>query len=514
MRIAVAAHSITDFYFTPHRHASLGTMAVSQAFSSIGAEVREFHFPLFSRRSRRIALPDSLAYLAPHILVEEYGPTAFFSAYRRLGPAPEECAKLIAAYNPEALLISSFAYAYADDAIALARAVRKLLPDIPVAAGGGGPSAAPGFFLAGKDIDYVVTGEVEQGADALYARLKEHTANSAAIPDRKDDGILTASAVHRKAELEPAGELLFPVRILPPRNGVRSVVLSSSRGCPKRCAFCSTYLTHGRQYRQVHIERIAQAIRDLPNDPGGGERYHFAFEDDNLLVDTARFLKILELIRQRFPTASFSAENGMDYLLLNRELVRELVLLGCTQFNLSVGSFTPEVLHQQHRSADLVHLREILETIDKLQVRSILYLIVGLRGDTPASAAAALLAVLGLPADIGISPYYALPGLPGFMESGMPLLSKGSSLFPWTGSLTTAELLTAFRLARLVQLMKHPDADRELLDNILKSRRMLTRIKDRVSNRKSIREVPGLSEKMLELFFSGLPRVLTPNRLK
>ena len=513
MRIAVAAHSITDFYFTPHRHASLGTMTVTAALSGIGAEVREFNFPLLSRRSRRIALPGTLAYLAPHIIADEYGPTAFFTAYRRLGPDPGKCAEMIAACDPDALLISSFAYAYAEDAIELAGAVRRLLPNIPIAVGGGGPSASPDRFLANDVIDYVVPGEIEATAGTLLDCLKGHSSHASvsAGEGNRYPGILTASAPHRTTVPEPAEKMIFPLRVLPPRNGVRRAVLSVSRGCSKRCAFCSSHLTHGRRFRQIPFDQIADTIRDLPHYPD--ERYHFAFEDDNLLIDTDRFLRTLELIRQHFPTATFSAENGMDYRLLDHRIVRKLVELGCTQFNLSIGSFAPDILQQQKRSADLDHLREMLQVIDELQVRSILYMIVGLCGDTPVSAAAALLTVLGLPADIGISPYYALPGLPGFREVGSPLLSKGSSLFPWTGSLTTAELMTAFRLARLVQLIKHPDTDRELLEGILRSRKLLTRINERKIGRKSIREVPGLSGKMLEAFFSGIPRSV-PNRLK
>jgi len=84
-------------------------------------------------RGKPAPLPDELAYLEKYL-----GAEGFFKRYYRFGPLPERMAADIAAWNPDRVLLSSFAFCYAAEAMELADAVKKRLPGTPVILAGRG----------------------------------------------------------------------------------------------------------------------------------------------------------------------------------------------------------------------------------------------------------------------------------------------------------------------------------------------------------------------------------------
>jgi anaerobic magnesium-protoporphyrin IX monomethyl ester cyclase len=502
MLTAVAVPSITDFYFSRRRMTRLGASALAEELYRRGHSIQFFDFPSSTGRIRPVPLPAELADLKQLLLPDEFGPTSFFTGYRRLGPDPHTCAQRIVAAKPDALLISCFAFAYSDDALALARAVRQLAPGLPIAVGGAGPSAAPEYYVESGLFCAVAAGEAETCIDELLDLV--FTA------DRHG----TETSLLRGSPAPP--ELLqWNCTLITDRRGAHTVSLSLSRGCVKQCSFCSNFLTHGREFRKVPLEKVEKGIRGLPP-AETGQGMHFAFEDDNILLDSDYFFSVLQIIRSRYPEATFSAENGLDYLLLSRSHVQRLAEFGFTQFNLSAGSLDEVIRKEQHRPGNADRLQEVLQASQEYGIRTILYVICGLAGDTPRTAVESMLTLLQSPADIGISPFYAVPGLSGFpaslfaeQEPGLPaLLAKGSSLHPWNRCLTSLELATAFRLARTVNLLKHPQNDPELAALIRREKKLCTRTRSG-----ALLEVPAAAAdaQMTELFFSsGGQGLVTP----
>ena len=418
-----------------------------------------FNFMRPEKKNRKVPLPEKLSYLSEIVTKNEFGATAFFTSYKRMGPTPAACADQIISATPDAVWISCFAYAYSDDALLLAKAIKDIDSTIPITIGGGGPSALPAYFLRDDSIDAVCMGEIEADIENLLAQKSRE-----------------------KFDFASEEAMIFVPVVMPPHRGIVRVSLSLTRGCPKRCAFCSNFLTQGREFRRTPIISVRNEINKITIDDSSVHSVHFAFEDDNILLDTEYFYEVLSIIQKKFLGATFSAENGLDYLLLTDEVVDQLIRFGITQFNLSAGSMNSRILKKERRIHDFQHLTKVLSYIHTKKVKTILYFICGLSDDTPESVVDALLEISKLPVDVGISPFYAVPGLPGF-EKTEPFLNnpaylcKGSSLFPWNNSLTLRQLMTAFRLARLVNLCNYPDQDRELLDMCFQSGILFTRIR-------------------------------------
>ena len=161
----IATPSFCDFYTTLHRLSALGEKIVETILHRRGWHTRLLHFPKTGKQG--LPLPPALSHLKTCLIPGEFGPTAFFSKYHRFGPSAEDSAAIILNENPDAVFLSCFAFAYADDTLSLARHLKEQRPSVPVYVGGAGVSVLPGYFQAENSIDAVIAGEAE-GALATF----------------------------------------------------------------------------------------------------------------------------------------------------------------------------------------------------------------------------------------------------------------------------------------------------------------------------------------------------------
>ncbi|MCX7788168.1 MAG: radical SAM protein, partial [Spirochaetes bacterium] len=312
-------------------------------------------------------------------------------------------------------------------------------------------------------------------------------------------------------------ELTAPIAILKETAEGIWATTCLSRGCPKGCRFCSNHLCHGQEFRTVRMDALRKALMNLP----ANKLLHLNFEDDNLLCVPDYFFEVLRMVKSIHPSARFSAENGLDYLLLDAITIGRLIQYGFRRFNLSLGTIYPETALRVDRPINLSHYREVIREIHTRGASSITYFIAGLEGDTPERIVQQIQFLQSLPTLIGISLFYPVPGIPDFspppeLLRKHPGLGRGSFAYPWTGTLTTEELVTAFRLCRYVNLLKKEQKTQEeevLIQRIQEKGHLLTFLKQpsnqqqlegleyRRSNNLIMGEVP-INQTMVKLFFS------------
>ncbi len=484
LKAVIATPSFSDFYTTTHRLSALGERIAEKILQRRGWRTRLLHFP----RTGKQVLPllPALSHLETFLIPGEFGPTAFFSKYQRFGPSPEDSAAIILNEKPDAVFLSCFAFAYADDTLSLARHLKIQRPSVPVYAGGAGVSVLPEYFQAADCIDAVITGEAEK---SLPTFLKENPALDNSIDDC----------------LDSPGRIDFSIAMTRSSKKGRWLTTTLSRGCPQKCQFCANHLTHGRVFRTVPIETFLSTLQAFPKDVP----MHINFEDDNLLLDKDYFLAILGTIKNQFPRVDFSAENGMDYLLLDVNTLDRLIALGFRQFNLSMASLSTSILKDSHRRGDPEHLQEVLYHLRRKNIPSITYFICGLKKDTADSVIENIGFLSRQPTLMGISLFYPVPGLSGFRDA-QPFfksdshLCAGSAAFPWSGSLTTAQMITAFRLTRYINFTQKKDYqphERDLLTRICNERKLYSF--QRKGRQKWMVRPPGLDRDMEAAFFKN-----------
>ncbi len=473
MNAAVVIPPLEDFYFTPRRFASLGALRGAELLEKRGISVKVYDFA--KEGAKQIALPESIGFLSDYIIPSETGSCSFFTSYRHFGPDVERCASIVAAGMHDIVFVSLFAYCYADTALQFASALKRQKPETILAAAGAGVSVFPRYFS--QFFDYVLPGEAE-----IIFRQKSGTAAGAETMD----AILSGGEEKSQAACHTVeGEFLPSVGIsgADKRNLYVSAMLS--RGCLKKCKFCSNHITHGRGFRKTDTGSLREILISMKMSLESlkGRKIFINIEDDNLLQDRQFFFSSLDVLKEFFAgfAASpdqvfFSAENGLDYTLLDTETCSALIdSYNFRQFNFTLASSDSSVTSSQGRHSDTERLEKILIFLGRREIPAVTYFIAGLDTDTAEKTVDSLLFLDRTPGLSGISMFYAVPGLPGFtdmrfFEKSSPSLCRGSSAYPWNNTLTTGELLAAFRLSRMINFLKKGDGKSPALETEMKKK--------------------------------------------
>jgi len=494
LKVAIIIPPIEDFYATPHRMSSLGATIVAKLLERANCSVVTIDGVGNCSKKQQIALPAPLSYLKQHLMPGETGKCSFFGHYYHFGDTVEEIATRVLLYSPQICFISCFAFCYGDSTIALAAEIKKQMPSLPIVAGGAGVSVYPDYFLRNRSIDYTLSGEAETNIAAFVSYFSAADSSGDNVPGlgfKKGDRLCFSSVVEHADSAS-----LTPV-IIKTSDTLSTVNLTASlsRGCNSRCRFCANHLVHGRSFRHTHIELFSSLLSEhLPL--SSGKKVAINFEDDNLLNDLPFFREVLKQCKTVFPNVSFTAENGLDYRQLTPDLCNELIDSGFTQFNFTLGSVSSSLLSRELRTGSLDEFTNLVTLCNTRSIRVISYCICGFPNETVASLAATLLFLKQLRTTIGISMFYPVPGIPGFTDKKVfdalpPLLSRGSSAYPWSTSLSTDTLVTAFRLARMINCnldANQSTEERECIATTIATGKLHTIIKEKKTRR--IIEVP------------------------
>ena len=302
------------------------------------------------------------------------------------------------------------------------RIKQEISPDILVVTGGTHPSFLPEQTLAQTDVDIVVLGEGELGLhDIIQACNRGETLDDIdGIAYRDKNGIV----VHpRTTWIEDLDSLPFPARDLLPlekyfaaktpmayhwRN-VRNVPIISSRGCPHRCAFCSSWRHWGQRFRKRSADNVIAEIRHLKEDHHIGE---LKWQDDNLTIDRQRAREIFSKMIDRGLAMPWNTPNGIALWTLDEELMRLMKKSGCYEISLAVESGDP-VSFQRYvgKPFSLDKAREVARLARKLGITTVGYFIIGFPGETLAQIRRSMDFALDLGIDY-LSPFIYIP-IPG-----------------------------------------------------------------------------------------------------
>lgn len=200
---------------------------------------------------------------------------------------------------------------------------------IPVVMGGVHATFCPDEAL--EHADAVVCGE----AEGIWPRLL-------------DD--VVAGRLQRRYQREgftPPNEIALPRWDV--RGGEQSrkfKALTTARGCPVGCDFCSVSVFHGSRFRGIELEALVEHIRELCEK----DRPRFLFfNDDNLTIDHARAAKFFEMITPlNIPWMSFAS---LDIASDDR-LLALAARSGCRQFFIGFESLVDENLSLFHKGVN------------------------------------------------------------------------------------------------------------------------------------------------------------------
>lgn len=254
----------------------------------------------------------------------------------------------------------------------IAREVRKHRSDALICAGGYLPTFTAEKLLRNcPEIDFLVRGEGELTASEVFRRISQGS-------DFRD--VPGVAYLHEGSPvlnplpplIKDLDELPFPARDeLAAISPEVPAMISGSRGCYHRCAFCSIHgfysLHGGRAPRYRSPQNILDEIESVIEKTGIRE---FVFADDNFIGpgerNRQRVFRLVDEIRARKLSFTFTIECRVDEA--DEELLRALKEVGLIRVFLGVESGVQRQLDTYNKRITVEQIRSAVDLVRRLGI--------------------------------------------------------------------------------------------------------------------------------------------------
>lgn len=251
----------------------------------------------------------------------------------------------------------------------------------------GGPNAtANGDRYPGK-YSLIFRGETEERFDEVIAALTTDPDGVARLPGlhfERRDGTWLNREFQRITDLDrlrPPDRTLIPLaryqreeRFFLP--GVAPVdIVSSSRGCPFDCAFCTSCRIWGHQYTLRRVETVLAEIAALQRDHGTRGVY---FREDNFTVSRPRVIEFSEKVKGL--GIAWLCESRVD--TLDEALLAAMRAGGCRGIWFGIETTAAATMQAIGKKLDLDQVRKITAACRALGIVTAGSFIVGFPAET------------------------------------------------------------------------------------------------------------------------------------
>ncbi len=242
------------------------------------------------------------------------------------------------------------------------------------------------YLQAGADL--IVVGEGEQTLLEI-AQMGHDTANWPEIPGIAyllPDGTVFKTVARSK--LRSLDELPVPARhkirlehyldAWKNAHGHSAISLSTQRGCPYTCKWCSTAV-YGQSYRRRSPQAVVDEIVHLQ------QQYQFDliwFVDDVFTVSHKWLEGFRDELRQRQVTIQFECITRADRL--TDEVVDMLKEAGCFRVWIGAESGSQKVIDAMDRRVDVEQVRAMLKSAKRAGIQTGTFIMLGYPGETEA----------------------------------------------------------------------------------------------------------------------------------
>ena len=251
------------------------------------------------------------------------------------------------------------------DAIQVVNELREALPEAILVLGGiQATFAAERILREYPAVDYVVRGEAEHSFPQLMERVEEgRAAADVAGVASVEGGRYLEAEPQLIDDLDslpfPARELARDVEYAYFHKNIRLTfgkltTISSSRGCPFRCTYCSCAAFSNRRWRPRSPENVVDELERLQAD--GYECC--VFVDDNLTHSRRRIERICDLIKDRRVRMQFYCEGRVDSA--SASLMRKMKKAGFNVIYFGVESAQRHVLDYYKKTIDPDQARDAI----------------------------------------------------------------------------------------------------------------------------------------------------------
>lgn len=237
----------------------------------------------------------------------------------------------------------------------------------------GGPhvSALGSQVLQQCDADFAISGE---GEYTLLELCQQEEKKKILGLIYKEDGKIVAN--ERRPPPQNLDALPFATyeKFELSKYAKKEILITSSRGCPFNCNFCSIALSMSRQWRARSPEHVIKEIKYWYK-RGYKE---FDFVDDNFTLSKERVLQICELIKQNnLVGLNLKCGNGVRADRTDRELLKKMKESGFTYLAFGVESGNNRILRRIKKAENLEKIEQAIKNSVQLGFYVGLFFMIG-----------------------------------------------------------------------------------------------------------------------------------------
>ncbi|MGD1093369.1 MAG: radical SAM protein [Bryobacteraceae bacterium] len=325
-------------------------------------------------------------------------------------------------------------------AIAAAREVKRLCPDLPVIFGGWHPSLLPAQTLMEDYVDAVVLHQGELTVLEVVRRL----ATGSGLDLLPGCWFKRNGRIQQNSDrpVSPLSKLPTPAYDLvdfdayEANSGERTLPYATSVGCPYACNYCTDTVYYNRRFNAYAARRVADEMTDL------AQRYRLrkiALVDSNFLVNTGRAVEIARGLISGGARVQWTFQASTDLICRMQDAdVEALAESGVTHIGFGTESASASMLEKMNKPHQKIgDMYEAARKCKAAEIRVTYNLIFGFPGETEADRRETL-RVMGEIGDrfenVSFSPnmFTPYPGIPIWPELRKLGMREPQSLAEWS----------------------------------------------------------------------------------
>ena len=149
--------------------------------------------------------------------------------------------------------------------------------------------------------------------------------------------------------------------------------MSTSRGCPWNCSFCSNILVWGRQYRCMGPKRVVDEIEHLASNFGVRA---INFREDNFTVNRKRVVGICSLMKERNLQIEWMCESRVN--TIDEGLLSLMKEAGCSAIYFGIESGTQRILDLLRKETTVEQNEVAVALCRKVGIRALASIMLGI----------------------------------------------------------------------------------------------------------------------------------------
>lgn len=322
--------------------------------------------------------PLGLLYVATYVQNRGYKVKVIDFAVETM--SQEEFINLLKQDDPKIIGLSTYNETWNAQKV-MCKIIKSILPQSIVFAGGAFATFCYEDVLSESETDYVIRGEGEivtlELCDYIFGKSHNDARYIKGICYKDFKGQIIDNGIANRIEnLDKLG--IIPDRTLVNlSNYIMPYTISTARGCPGECIFCSSKSFWGKKVYMRSAKSIFDEVMHLHNK---FDTLIFYITDDTFTASYKRAVQFCEMIKETGIKFVWGCESRAD--VINEDLMKIMTEAGCKKLQIGLESADNEILRKIKKNVSIEQIENGVKLANKYGLHITASYIVGHAYDT------------------------------------------------------------------------------------------------------------------------------------